>query len=296
MTNQIAVLGLDALDIALVERWGCENLQLDAIAPLETEAWSTEYPHTREVWPSIATGKTPAEHGLSLDDTSETEWSNPLIDAASRMSSYLLPRSVREVIGESLHHQTKRELPQTETAHLFDDVYMWPGLTPATHLTDSWAIYDRVREEKITEAELRNELRTLFLDEVGWLAQASGSVVGVHSHILDVAGHLFARREDRLREYYESVDALVGWLRYEVDELVVISDHGMQVSWFDEDTEPGQHSFRAIVAATCEIEGLPDSIYDVKEWLSSNASSQSESRAASMDVTTDQLRSLGYIE
>ena len=67
MSDSLTVLGLDAADYRLAKRWDCENLLLDNHCGIRTFSYSLDVPATLEVWPTIATGVTPEEHGVVLD-------------------------------------------------------------------------------------------------------------------------------------------------------------------------------------------------------------------------------------
>jgi len=120
-------------------------------------------------------------------------------------------------------------------------------------------------------------------------------LLGVHAHILDAAGHAFAEQPNQLREVYENVDEMLGVVREHVDRLVVLSDHGMEVGWIDSDEKPGSHSWRAMFGTT-EDGPLPESVFDVREWLAQRESEQDGVvDAASLDTTREQLEDLGYL-
>lgn len=299
MTDTIAVLALDAADVRLAREWNCENLLLGDHRRLETYAHSLDFPRTVEVWPTVATGLGPAEHGVVGD---ANEWENPLLRAASRVTQYL-PRNVRATLGRPFQRAGEgRSMARTDADHLFTDgvVRYWPGLTDAEHVLEAWRLMSLVSAGDITEGRLHRRLTGFAGEELGWLAVASEwdvPVVGVHSHFVDIMSHVHCEREAQLRETYELIDRRVGRLREEVDRLVVCSDHGMQVDWLGDD-DPGTHSFEALVAAE-GIEGpLPESVYDVRRWLEAAKpdADATDERVAESDTPTEHLRDLGYLE
>lgn len=188
-----------------------------------------------------------------------------------------------------------------DDTHPFDALEGWPGLTDARHLDEAWMLMMRqIPDGRVLEGEALEMMRANTGREFGWAASMANPetpLVGVHSHILDVFGHTFAERPERLREVYEWVDTQLGWLRDAVPELVVLSDHRMQSPVLDDD-EPGIHSWRAMVSATDGLEGdLPESIYDVAEWLRENRATprSASTETATMDVATERLKDLGYV-
>ncbi|WP_101297448.1 alkaline phosphatase family protein [Halegenticoccus soli] len=300
MNDTIAVVALDATDVRLARRWDCENLLLDEHRRLETYSHSLSFPRTVEVWPTVATGLGPEEHGIAGDGN---EWENPLLRAASAVTRHL-PREVRATLGRPFQRAgERRSIARTDADHVFEAgaVRYWPGIADATHLVESWRLMSFATGGDITERELQRELRGLTGEEFGWLAVAAEwdvPVVGVHSHVLDTAGHVYANREDDLREAYEWVDGQVGRLRERIDRLVILSDHGMGVSFLGDD-DPGTHSFDAIVAAQGVDGPLPESVYDVRDWLERRttrpAAAESDAAARS-DTPVEHLRDLGYVE
>lgn len=318
----LGIIALDAADYALAREWDCENLLLERHRELETFAYSGKNPNTLEVWTSVATGVGPEEHGLASTGEQQ-QWRNPALEYASKVAPYVLPKETRVKIGTWLRGDSGggsddgsggagggdgdvgMTLRQTTHSHLFEPedrvVRWWPGVTPGEHLSETWHWLNLASSGEIVDAELWRRLYGNAGLEAGWLqgmGQAEVAVAGVHMHVLDAAGHAFATHPERLREVYERVDRLVGSVREHVDDLLVLSDHGMQVEWIDGDEEPGFHSWRALASTTLDDEP-PESVFDVREWAEARADAfggGGEGRAAVMDTTEEQLRDLGYLE
>ncbi|QLG48857.1 alkaline phosphatase family protein [Natrinema halophilum] len=310
----LGIVALDAADYALAREWDCQNMLLETHRELETFAHSGKHPNTLEVWTATATGVGPTEHGL--ESTGEQQqWRNPVLEYASTVTPYILPKDVRIRLGTWLRGDSDGDgdvgmtLRQTSHSHLFQPdghvVRWWPGVTPGEHLSETWHWLNLASSGEITDDELWRRLYGNAGLEAGWLqgmGQTTVAVAGVHMHVLDAAGHAFATRLDRLREVYERVDRLLGSVREQVDELLVLSDHGMQVEWIDGDTEPGFHSWRAL-ASTTLADDPPESVFGVREWVEARVDagdvgdgSGNERRPAVMDTTEEQLRDLGYLE
>jgi hypothetical protein len=99
IADTLAVIALDAADHALLKQWDCKNILLDRHAELETFTGTHDIPITTEVWPTVATGLPPEKHGLVADGEQQS-WGNPILDAASVVSSKVLPASLRASAGE----------------------------------------------------------------------------------------------------------------------------------------------------------------------------------------------------
>lgn len=296
--NTICVLALDAADYELVQKLECENILLECHQSLDVFAHNFDVPQTTEVWPTIATGLSPADHGMSRD---VRQWDNPILRSLSRGTG-VLPDQIRNVLGATFRAVgASRSIEQTSTTdHVFDSVFGWPGITTAEHLHEAWQWYNEASEGSLMINELTDRLRANTGQEFGWLAamsQSDAAVVGVHSHVLDVAGHLFATDPERLRTVYNWVDDLLGWLREYVDRLVVLSDHGMETTVTDDD-EPGNHSWRAMVATQGVSGPLPSSAFDIRGWLEDNAPDQTKNDESEVNLgeVEQHLSDLGYLE
>ena len=299
MSDTVAVLALDAADFRLARRWDCDNILLDDHRELETFSHSLSFPRTVEVWPTVATGLPPQEHGNSGDSN---DWVNPVLKGLSTVSQYL-PRRTRSILGQPFRRLgQEKTIRQIDVDHVFDNgaVRYWPGLTEADHLLDAWKLTSALSSGESTEREVERTLKSFTGEEFGWLAVASQfdvPVVGVHSHVLDIAGHVYCNREKELRRMYEWVDVEIGRLRQRVGRLILLSDHGMQVNFLD-DSDPGTHSFDALIAAQGLPKPLPDSVYDVREYIETNATTPQETddEDGTLDTPTEHLEALGYIE
>lgn len=297
MNDTVGVIALDAADYQLVGDWKCDNILLNNNNKLESFTYGTETPSTLEVWPTVATGVHPKEHGIINKNEKASDWENPILQAMSTATKHL-PLWMRAKLGKPFHLIGEQmTFDQTEMPHVFKNgyVFSWPGITPATNLSKAWNLSFQMSDGDLSKAEFEGELFKLFGSEMGYLvrmAQTDAPIVGVHSHILDISGHAYMNHKADLKQMYERVNNLLGWVRSQIDRLVIISDHGMQVEWIDHET--GQHSMRSMVATT-EKGSLPDTVFDVKEWLENmKVESEIENKSGEFDTTKDQLEALGY--
>ncbi|WP_323174532.1 alkaline phosphatase family protein [Natrialba sp. PRR66] len=298
MSETLCVLGLDAADYRLATRWQCSNLLLETNAELESISYSLDVPATLEVWPSIATGTPPAEHGVVLDSVG---WDNTSgLNVLVRMAQ-LLPDAASERLATAKERLDEGGFPYTDDPTVFDDgsVRNWPGVTPALDWERESEWFEQATEGRMATAEFMRRYFGSTGSCLGWLAGQALSdvpIAGVHAHILDHAGHMYARRPAELRTVYERIDALVGWLRSRVDRLVIVSDHGMQTT-ATEDPEPGVHSEHALVATT-EPGPLPTDVLSVRPWLEDRIEADGEGTSdptASVDAPREHLEDLGYL-
>lgn len=298
----VVVVALDALDAGLVEHFDIEEFRLRSSSDLETFARTKDDPYTPEVWATVATGRGPEEHGVTGAGTSE--WDNPLLEFGSRFTARL-PERTRGTLGRLARSTTnqRESIGHTDGKTMFDRdgavVRNWPGVTHGSDLQHAWDLMHDVSED-MSKQTFERELLCLCAEQFGWAHEILNhdvSVAGVHVHTLDAAGHAYANDEDALRRIYrrvaEFVDSLCNTLG-EDDELLVLSDHGMEVTFYgDDDAEPATHSWRAYVTGTTT--DLPKSVFDVVGWVDAHVS---DTRGESDDVEmpVEQLRELGYIE
>jgi phosphopentomutase len=126
------------------------------------------------------------------------------------------------------------------------------------------------------------------------------TLAGVHVHVADALGHAYFDNEETLKACYEWTADWVGRIYdalSEDDDLVILSDHGMVTTFYnDEDDrgmDPAVHSWRAYVAST--FSDIPKSVFQVKDWLEPKIGDHVD-RSENIKLPEDQLRQLGYIE
>jgi len=294
MSDTLVVLGLDAADYDLVRRWDCRNMLLSNHDTIETFSHSLDVPATYEVWPTIASGTLPEEHGVTVPSS----WDERGI--VLRSLTYIgsqLPEVFKPLAVE-LKHTLEGRKSKTQIANMFDrgEVYNWPGLTPSSDWEQEGEWFVKVRDGEMTEERFRQLHLANAGKGIGWLAgmhQSGVPIAGAHIHILDHIGHLYAKRPEKLRPIYEGVDELVGWLRERVDQLVIVSDHGMQTS-VTEDSQPGVHSFRSMISST-EAGELPKEMTEIREWVESRVAHREPETVTEMDAPVEHLNDLGYL-
>jgi len=298
----LVVLALDAADVRHAEDFGCENILLDAHTRMQSVAHRLDHPHTGEAWPSIATGLHPTEHGI----TGHGEWDNPLLTYLSRAAHALnVSGDVRSKIGDAIKDGTGQEwrLQIVDEPTFLDGEYRavhnWPGAYRNESLHYIWGLFQRVKDGELSQQSFVREAYTEAASKFGWVHESlehDVELIATHIHVLDVMGHLYPEDRESYRAVYEDVDEWVGEVRAalgEDDELLILSDHGMQASWVEGDDDPGTHSWRAIASST--FDDPPENALDVKEWVEDHVEAVDPERSEA-DIPEEQLRELGYIE
>ena len=320
----LVVLGIDALDPDLVDTSDHPNLTLERHRAIETIDSVEGEPSTHELWPTIITGLTPEEHGLKLDDG--VAWENPVLRYGSAAGNYLLPDALQTKIGAWLLNNTGEDAfrvpatyyeeqglstvfdgreaatigipnyvvdPETEDREHslrrnLGDLFERDGSAPGGHTSaDPAAFYEQCLEmSMIRLARARRALRGGRKELV--FAYTSG---------LDLIGHVSYDHPGLQRQAYEELDEFVGELvddLREDDELLLVSDHGLQ---------DGVHTHEAMVAGTSsrlveDIESVRDVRAAIEAELDHHDHSGPGGQSLSMgdnDAVTSQLEDLGYM-
>jgi hypothetical protein len=299
------ILAIDALDEALIDRFDIDAYRLENSGPMETIAHMRDQPYTPEAWATAATGLHPNEHGIHGAGTSE--WENPVLSVASQLTGHL-PETIRGTLGRivsNLNADTA-SIGQTEAETIFDGpeavVRNWPGVTDGADLQRAWELMVAVGET-IDKNEFERHLFVLCAEQFAWATEMLNhnvGVAGVHVHTLDAAGHAYSTDETALRRVYERVAEFVDVTRKALgphDELLLLSDHGMTVSFHSDGADiksPGSHSWRAFSATTTK--SRPRHIDQMVDWVGETSTdSHVLGELDDLSISKDQLRDLGYL-
>lgn len=297
----LVVLALDALDAGVVEHFESDSFRLDNHRRIETFNHMRDQPYTLEVWPTVATGLSPVEHGVTESGTSE--WNNSILNLASKFTG-TFPETTRARLGTIATRLTGEEyqLAETEAHTVFDTpgrvVHNWPGVANNRYLLDVWQVLKPTEEGQSIE-EFEWKVLGTAAEEFGWVNEMLNhnlALAAVHVHTLDVCGHAYATDERRLRRVYERVGDMIETVEENLgaeDELLLLSDHGMHVEWLDGD-DAGSHSWRSMAATTID-DPLFENVYEAREWIEAHTPQWSPGRDSTLDLPSDQLRDLGYI-
>ncbi|UIP01069.1 alkaline phosphatase family protein [Halobaculum sp. CBA1158] len=297
----LLVLALDALDHEHVSRFDVPALELEQARPIETFSYMKDQPYTLEVWPTVATGLGPEEHGLTGGGTSE--WDNSAVNFVSKFTSKL-GGNTRDKLGSLAESVTGAtySIPETDSEHVFQGegrvVHNWPGVHNSAELKRVWDTANPDEGDQ-TIGGFEREIYGIGAEQFGWTREMLNhelSLVGCHIHTLDMCGHIYRHDEARYRKTYQRVNDWVAEVRDRLgddDELLLLSDHGIHTSWDSSSVEPGRHAERAMAATTMSTD-LFDDVRHAREWIEAAVSDVDISRQE-VDMPTDQLEDLGYI-
>lgn len=323
--KRIVVLGWDALDIELANKYGLHGEFGSYRKRIETFSNPiVNEPHTRELWPSMITGQYPDEHGIhAVTEGDGIDWNNPLLNVASTYGSKIIPQSVRTAIGQRLR-QRGAGLDQKQVAY-------YDGNNVPTLFHNDWAraisipnyetAADRRYELDATRNGVWGELLvdrdgaegydpkipaeqqySILYREVGKrlghttaAINAGNGLVWTWFGFLDTVGHIQPMVETPLeRDAYTHAANVTKQVRQNTSDetcVIAVSDHGLQ---------DGDHTKYATLYSNCQSAvALIDSVVDIYDWVMgqelANTTPNTTDRTNSMDGVKDQLSDLGYI-
>lgn len=299
----LIVLGLDAIDPALVDHYDADALRLERHGELETFTYMFDRPHTGEVWPTVATGLHPRDHGIT--ESGEAEWDNPLVELASKFTGHL-PLQTRQKLGDIAQTALGADwaIAETDAESFLDgdnrETLYWPGVRNSEYLERLWKRVDLASKSDEPQQTFDRDLLATAASKFGWVEEMirhDPELVATHVHVVDLMGHAYGTNEAHYRTFYDWINRKVAELTEamgEDDELLIVSDHGMGTEWVDGTDDAGVHSMRAFVSSTID-DDLPTSVFDVRQWVEDHVTPV-ELDDTDLDLPEEQLRQLGYIE
>lgn len=305
----LVVLAIDALDAAQVEHFDIEEYKLKTRGEMETFAHQNPVPHTGEVWPTVATGLGPEDHGITHGG--ESEWDRRWVEYLSRAAGPFVPMKTRAKVGRLIQRATGADwgLNETDERTIFDDegryVHNWPGVHRGEELQRVWRDIEHATEKGMAERQYDLRLLSSCASKLAWVREAvqhKPILVGTHVHALDASGHNYGNNEEVYRRFYNRVAELVAEIKEDMDgddDMLILSDHGINTSWLEIDTELFNHSWRAYSAST--LSSRPKSVFEVKSWIEEHigpherAYRQSSEGDEEVEMPEETLRDLGYL-
>lgn len=316
----IVILGIDALDPDIANPDDHPDLTLSGYSSIETIDSSAGKPSTHELWPTIITGLPPEEHGLTLDDG--MSWDNTVLNIGSSVADYLIPDGLQAQVGKWLLNNTEADTFRTPATY-----YSENGISTVFDGHDSKAIgvpnYVINTDEEDREHVLRKDMGELFErgeheseDPVEFyevcmemsmvrialtrraLRRREYELVFGYTSGLDLIGHASYDIPRLQNRAYKELNDFVGELRSDLsedDELVLISDHGLQ---------DGVHTHKAYISSTLQglvdyVDSVTDLYRVVNEELEKNRhvpeKPDYDKREGGGEKVKDQLEDLGYI-
>ncbi|PTD94218.1 hypothetical protein C9439_03995 [archaeon SCG-AAA382B04] len=290
----IIVVGIDALEYDLVNKWRLENLLLENNKKISTP--EDIYLHTKILWPTIITGKHPRDHGIQEGDIGS--WENTILEKSSNILDKILPESIKRFLSIFLRKigfehssrdkdyykeknietifsglRTKAiDVPQYNETGISDEIKNKMDRS-FSDFNEAEKFINKCKEEfEIKSKELINSLNEPI------------DLVMCYFYSLDGLQHVFHSDEEFLKEWYKKFDELIGTIKEEAsdeDEIIVVSDHGIK---------NGKHTDYAFFSSYKEelkVESILDVKKEIQEITKKNRKNHEEIK--------EELNNLGYI-
>jgi hypothetical protein len=268
----VVVIGVNALESTLVEEFDLSHLELSEHGELRIPEG---YPlHTEVLWPTIITGLSPSEHGLTR--TSAREWENPVLELAAEYSTKIVPEQVLLPIGRQIQKLGFERESNTGAEYyeargidtIFADVRSIdidvPGYSDRGGTDEIRKLMGHSEYEPEDSELFRDACREEFESKRASLFDALDvdvDLIVCYIQALDNLQHVYWSDRELVRNWYRELDELVSRVRERLtsdDVLVLMSDHGMRGG---EDGK-GEHSDYGYYASTVTL-GM-ESILDLK--------------------------------
>lgn len=275
------VLGFDALEYSLVEKYRLKELKQEAYTKLDL----SNFPiiTTPPLWASMLTGQ--------VDERMIARWIpgygniSPFYSPLIKFVRKVLPGSTRDFMNEWVREKfyKKREkspleetfsyLEDTDTSTIFDEMKSWHNEIPGYNAKTWKEKMRRFREafEDTSNETQRNATMKLIKQKHQELIEKLWKVVRNkddydlifwYTMFLDEMGHLDRGSKIRTMRRYFEINELVGEIKSELnggDELFIISDHGMRPVG-----KLGLHNHDAFFSSsTGDLIDKPQELYDL---------------------------------
>ena len=219
-------------------------------------------PYTPVIWTTILTGKTPKEHGVTIE-VAKRHWKNPILHRLEKtkpikkiyvkmVEKKILPAGIFEKIG------FKKFNPIENLETLLDLAKNPIVIRNPMSMDLKWRV--KTAEffgfEEAVKSHIKNFMRvtkeTLNAVNKNW------DLLFTYVKILDNIGHIYWHRPNIVEKYYRMVDYFAYQLRQKMPEnsiLVILSDHGMEL--MKGSKVGGDHSCHAFISFSQKVE-VPD--------------------------------------
>lgn len=188
------ILGLDALDLAMVNKFKCKNLMQQEFGQTDLSAFNLE--RTVVLWAAFLTGK-----NMETSIPVKTQWEFKL-PTQETFFPFFKTFTAIDVPAYS-HKKTHAEERRLLKDH-FDEKATIEEFDAAV-----WKIHEENKKE--------------FFSSIGKFDLTMG-----YFNLADSIGHLSFGIQEKMKTVYEELDKIAGGVRSAEDLILTISDHGMK--------------------------------------------------------------------
>lgn len=254
--RKIVILGLDALEYDLVEKWNLNGLRQAEYGkikvPINKEVGQ---PISPEVWGSFLTGKHITGMKFERSGIRETIWKTLAFFHKRTRLSFGLGRRVKGAsrfpeLNQKTFIDLTKSLEINAPYYSFDHASM--------DIMHRFTIRTRPAEQIRKELySLFNKRKKQFVAAVRKQLQNVDLIFG-YIHILDDMQHFFYSRPEQIEKFYRKLDGFVSFLKSFLSRstlFIIVSDHGFNL-------QEGIHSDYAFYSSNKPIRPKPQSITD----------------------------------
>ncbi len=208
----IIILGFDALEKSLVEKYKCVELMQESYGNTDITDFNAE--RTVVLWASFLTGKN-MEDKIPL----KGQWQFTLPMKDTLFSGFKTPFAIDVpafTLRQDDHEKERRYLAgyfkDENTVEEFDEVV--------------WSIHEETKREFLSRLEENYDILMAYFN------------------LADTVGHLSFGIDEKMRKVYEELNSIARTARKKGATIFIVSDHGMkQVGRFGDHTSHGFWSF-----------------------------------------------------
>ena len=249
--DKILILGVDALEHDLVEKWNLKNLKQKEYGkthlPLTKEdGYFYTEPSTTIMWPSFITGLPPKKHGI---DTIKIYPFQPLYKLYLKISTpstedHLTPIATQKTLKRKILDRISKTLPGREpcrndikTSTIFDipdSIHLHiPVYDNNAYPKYKKRIVDAIENKAYTpifEMMCKREFNQRTKEVFEWL-EKTWTLFMQYFFTLDGVQHAFYNNPKKIAKFYLMFDQFVKKLRKKINNktlLLIISDHGQK--------------------------------------------------------------------
>lgn len=254
--RKIVILGLDALEYTLVEKWNLDGLCQVEYGKIEVPInKEIGQPISPEVWGSFLTGKNITGMEFEHSGLRETIWKTLAFLHKHTRLSFGLGRRVR---GASRFPELNQKtfLDLTNSLEINAPYYSFDHKT--MEIMHRFTITTRSAEQ------IRAELYSLFKKRKKQIITSvrrqlqNVDLIFAYIHILDDIQHFFFTRAEEIEKFYGKLDNYVSFLKTFLPAstlFIIVSDHGFNL-------RTGTHSNHAFYSSNKPITPKPKRITD----------------------------------
>jgi len=253
--NKVLILGIDALEYELVEKWDLKNLKQEEYGKVELPLMNLQEAATVIIWPCFITGKKAKEMGFSTIHVFPSPLQVIVENIYPYFRRYLIDYNAKNVEEKikgkqtfldnvahllkklGLLHSPCRKDIRSET--IFDVIPDSMHLHVPVYDNNAFPPYRKMVVEAISNPAKRplvelaalNEFKQRTKEVFEWLGKGNWRLFMQYFYVLDGIQHVFYNQPKKIAKFYLMFDEFVRKVREKIENdtlLLIVSDHGQK--------------------------------------------------------------------